>query len=328
MLFNLYTGRPRPVGVDSQVWAGRQVGENKWDQSRDWSCTTDVLTEWSEIPRPEYNYVFNRDGLRSVEFAKKPNVLALGCSITIGQGLPVEKRWSDLLQEKLCKHGSYVVGNLAYGGASAAKSISSFFSLINTYKYLPEIVVCNFANFERLWFSDSFGNHMQDYYLSHKKVSFSASAPYEYGKIIPMEQAYFTNLDHIKMLEAFCWATGIKLYWSTWSTNLSVELEYFLKEHFSNYHPDPTRAEFPPEFEYSIQVANTEQLPKYYKMKNWDRQQCHIEESSSEIFDYAYDYHNNPGCPWGGAIWPHPGLHRHLHWAEFYYDLITKDISN
>jgi hypothetical protein len=45
-----------------------------------------------------------------------------------------------------------------------------------------------------------------------------------------------------------------------------------------------------------------------------------------EIFDYGYDYHKIAGG-WGpGAHWPHPGVHRHLHWADFYKnELISRN---
>ena len=67
-------------------------------------------------------------------------------------------------------------------------------------------------------------------------------------------------------------------------------------------------------------------MPPYYEMKNWNSVRCHEAEKNSnpEIFEHGYDYHKIAGS-WGpGAHWAHPGLHRHIHWSEFYYEQLLK----
>ena len=295
----------------------------------DFSQVIDVFAPAAEIARPEYNYVFNTDGMRSVEFSSKPNVISIGCSITLGQGLPVEARWPDILEKLLSRHGDFSVGNIAHSGASAAKGVSSFFGMIHKYEYLPEIVICNFANFERLWFTNPSGEYIQDYFPNSRNRLFRAHAPYEFGRIIPLEWCYFTNLDHIKMLEAFCAVNNIFLLWSTWSTNLDESDELFLSSEFKNYCPDPTRFDFPDNFEYLVNVDSVDKLGQYYSMIRWDDIRCHQKEHDDnvDIFDFAYDYHKFAGH-WGpGAHWPHFGLHRNIHWAEFYYEIIKQRLN-
>lgn len=61
-------------------------------------------------------YQFNSEGFRCEEFdAESDCLVALGCSFTIGIGLPIETVWPSLLGKKL----NLKVYNLAWGGISA-----------------------------------------------------------------------------------------------------------------------------------------------------------------------------------------------------------------
>jgi hypothetical protein len=308
--FDLFDTRPIP----------HHGGFNKTTNGRDWSHTSPILASHSEVPRSEYDYQWNSDGLRSVDFATKPRVVALGCSITLGQGLPVAMRWSDLLSKKLGEP----VGNISYSGAAIMKDVSSFFGLVHTYRYLPEVVICNFANFQRLYFPDPKNEYMREYFLNSEPRVYKAEAPFEYGKILPFEWVYYSNLDHIKMLEAFCFTNNIKLIWSTWSTNLTDEMENVLSTKFMNYVPDITRDIFPDDFEYPQSPKSVAEISKHFVITKDAGCHANEKEEHAEVFDYAYDYHKKAG-EWGpGSHWPHPGLHRHLHWSEFYYNELMK----
>lgn len=311
MLFDLFNPRVIPY-----------CGIDKSNPNKDYSIVSDILGKHSEIPRPEYNYRWNSDGLRSIEFSTKPDIVALGCSITLGQGLPEHLRWTDLLSSKISKP----IGNISYSGAAINKDISSFFGMVNQYNYLPKIVIANFANFERFYFIDGSGEYMRDWYINHKSKKTKVKAPWDYEEILPYEWVYYQNLDHIKMLETFCNSNGIHLFWSTWSNNLDDDQENFLKLNFKNYVQDPVRKQFPPDFEFIVAESDINNLRPHYEMNNWKDIRCHLEYKLKypEIFDYGYDYHKIEGS-WGpGAHWPHPGLHKHLHWSDFYYELIRE----
>ena len=112
MLFDMFNPRVIP-----------HVGFDKTKPKKNYSSTQKILAGHSEIERPEYEYNWNSDGLRSVEFSTKPPIIALGCSITLGQGLPEHLRWTNLLSSKINKS----IGNISYSGASANKLVSSFF---------------------------------------------------------------------------------------------------------------------------------------------------------------------------------------------------------
>lgn len=315
MLFDMFNPRVIP-----------HMGIDKTSPKKDYSHTTEILAGHSEIPRSEYNYKWNSDNLRSIEFSTKPPIVALGCSITLGQGLPEHLRWTDLLSKRI----GVPIGNISYSGASANKLVSSFFGMIHQYQYKPEIVIAHFANFERFYFVSPDGERMQEWFINHSAKKTKVSAPWNYEEILPYEWVYYQNLDHIKMLEAFCETNGIRLYWSCWSHGMTEEQEQFLKDNFRHYIPDTTRQEFPADFELGF-VANTvSELTPHFEMKNW--QGCHSgwKEMYPEPFDYAYDYHKiayDYGRLKGpGAHWPHPGLHKQLHISEFWEKQISQNI--
>jgi hypothetical protein len=306
MLFDLYNPRVIP-----------NFNYDKNDRDKDYSEIREIIGPHSEIPRKEYSYILNYDGLRSVEFNTKPEIIALGCSLTLGQGLPQHLRWSDLLSNKIEKE----IGNISYSGAAINKNVSSFFGLVNQYNYLPKILICNFANFERFYFVDSEAQYLRDWYINYSPKVTKAKAPWNYEEILPYEWVYYQNLDHIKMLETFCDASDIKLIWSCWSNALTEEQEDFLVKNFKHYIKDPVRKEFPPDFEFNVDAKTISDLRPHYKMIDWDNNKCHLKDygENEEIFDYAYDKNKIAGSWGSGSHWPHPGVHKQIHWAEFYY---------
>jgi hypothetical protein len=60
-------------------------------------------------------YKINSHGFRSEEFTDEPCILALGCSYTVGIGLPLNILWPTLVGKEL----NLKVYNLAWGGNSA-----------------------------------------------------------------------------------------------------------------------------------------------------------------------------------------------------------------
>lgn len=300
---------------------------------RDNTRKVDLISRHSEIARQDMSYVWSKEELRTVNFETKPNVVTLGCSITFGLGLPVEKTWPILLQEKLREHGNYTVGNISYNGASITKCVSSFFGMINDFDYLPEYVVCNFPNFERGYFvMDKYPDSIGDMYWYEYEILTKDKAPFSWGKILPIEWITYANLEAIKTLEVFCKTNNIKLIWSTWSVlkQPGPNFEDFIKDNFKYYVPDITREVFPDNFEKGLPTRNPNEILQYFKMHDWDSIQCHYDEyiMNQECFDHAYDYHMIPVDYIDGdsPLHPHPGAHRHLHWAEMYYGIINKDL--
>jgi len=175
-------------------------------------------------------YEINRFGFRG-EAYENPEVLASGCSITFGLGVPEEGRWTNFLGNMMNKE----VMNLGSPGASV-ESIC-----LNLIKYcvnnkMPKQIFCLFPDFFRSMivydkdFSemktqrDKFGNHegllvtfcnpkisMYDgcIFMETKDKRFIEDA-------ISPHHLIFNAVNAIYMLEAFCLTNNIELYWTTW----------------------------------------------------------------------------------------------------------------
>ena len=63
----------------------------------------------------KFKYDFNSHGFRGDEFSSQPSIMFLGCSYTMGIGLPIEDTWSTIVAKQLNLHSN----NLAVGGGSS-----------------------------------------------------------------------------------------------------------------------------------------------------------------------------------------------------------------
>ena len=83
----------------------------------------------------EITYQFNSSAFRCEEFTNDPSIIFLGCSHTIGIGLPIEHTWPTIVADKL----NLKCYNLGQGGGSAdsAYRLGSYW----IPKLLPKVVV-------------------------------------------------------------------------------------------------------------------------------------------------------------------------------------------
>jgi hypothetical protein len=88
------------------------------------------------------DYTFNSHGFRCDEFTSDPTLMTLGCSYTVGIGLPVESIWPELLAKKL----NMKCANLGIGGSSTDTAFRLCHGWIDIVK--PKVVVFfrTFAN--------------------------------------------------------------------------------------------------------------------------------------------------------------------------------------
>lgn len=94
----------------------------------------DLLIENGFIDR-KITYRFNQAGFRSDEFSNEEGIVFLGCSHTVGIGLPYEQTWPYLISKKLGKK----CYNLAIGGGSNDLAFRMAYNYIPKLK--PPIVV-------------------------------------------------------------------------------------------------------------------------------------------------------------------------------------------
>jgi hypothetical protein len=91
-----------------------------------------------------FTYKFNSHGFRCEEFSDEPTLMALGCSNTVGIGLPVDKIWPELLAKEL----NMKCANLGIGGGSLDTTFKLCHGYIDIVK--PKIVVLLEPSAERI----------------------------------------------------------------------------------------------------------------------------------------------------------------------------------
>lgn len=89
-------------------------------------------------------YKFNSLGFRSEEFTDQPSVMFLGCSNTLGIGLPVEETWAHIVSQSL----KLRCANLAIGAGSADTAFRMCVGYIDRIK--PKVVIYNIPPLGRI----------------------------------------------------------------------------------------------------------------------------------------------------------------------------------
>ena len=83
----------------------------------------------------KFDYKFNSQGFRSPEFTNDPTIMFLGCSFTMGMGLPFEDLWTTLVTKEL----GLAQANLAQAGTSADTAFRMTLGWLDKIK--PKILI-------------------------------------------------------------------------------------------------------------------------------------------------------------------------------------------
>jgi len=319
-----------------------------------------LVSPYVEYYSPDlYTYDLNTHGYRSIEFSGDVEILTVGCSFTFGTGLPFEYTWSQQLQKKI---PNKKIATLSWPGHGIQDLVSLLFKYFKTIGN-PKMIICNFPDFYRFLFLQKEYNLISRHYIGilenpslDKKVikNIKESCPHPFWGL-------YINYEYILMLEQYCDSNNIKLIWSNWSgqnsQSASAELNadsFFksrgvqdmnenLKNTFKHYYVDYESEDF------------------YYLFHNcsWNKDgsikyngaiekslNCHLDEKKEceDFFDLAYDRYIIPekdindiekhlkmsrlekdkNLNQNSQYLGHFGAHRHIHWAEFYYDIIKE----
>jgi hypothetical protein len=125
------------------------AGQEMWFSLTD----TDTKENYEKNPSPNWgekslSYKYNNQGFRSREFliqTDTPILLTLGCSHTVGVGIPQEDNWPEQLGSKY--FSNHVVYNAGLGGASADTVARLATNLIPILK--PDIVAILWPSLNR-----------------------------------------------------------------------------------------------------------------------------------------------------------------------------------
>jgi hypothetical protein len=167
----------------------------------------------------EFTYQFNSFAFRCEEFTNDPSILFLGCSHTVGVGLPIEHTWPTVVANKL----NLKCFNLGQGGSSTNTAYRLGSHWIP--KLLPKIVVLLIPDMHRLELIDddyinfltpmSLGKYLNFYntwlsddancYLNSEKNVFALAhlSNFHGCKFIPVEVSNLQGLDRARDLVHF-----------------------------------------------------------------------------------------------------------------------------
>ena len=264
-------------------------------------------------------YEINRYGLRG-EIDDNSDVIASGCSITFGLGVPELGRWSNLLSNKINKS----VTNLGVEGASI-KSICIDIIKYCTNKKMPKEIFCFFPGLFRntivvdkeFYRPSEEENQALDYLRltystpdvhNYKNFVVVTSKDREYTKnLVSPHQLILDSVNFIYILESFCLTNNIKLYWTTWDVHSNLVMEQLLNiENFK-------LKNFTPFFPFKQCESIGSFVEKTCNSNHDSEFKDHI------CWEVGSDYSIIDSKKVSGHA--HPGIHTHTHVAELFYNL-------
>ena len=278
-----------------------------------------------EYAAPELlDYSFNSHNFRSDEFHEGTNIIALGCSHTVGIGVPENRTWPSFVKELT---GIDDVINLGKTGTSMARQVGYLTTYIRTYGP-PKIVLCNFPEILRYQHTTDSGEIVEG-------SAYRGMTDNSYTK----EQAATQSILALATLEAICSANQIVLRWQMWTGHESEEyIEYKLAENFNQYVPNKFTEKYLAINEPHVDAGTNELIGKHLH-EMWEEECCtDLKNKSNGCFNYGHDRYSVPKKYQkenliieqkerdelkkstffvnNGKSPAHLGSHAHWHWAK------------
>jgi hypothetical protein len=287
------------------------VVDTKWNEKDSYIGTIDEIN----------TYKINELGFRG-EINKDSDIIAIGCSITFGIGIPELGRWTNILSSKNNKS----VTNLGSPGASVESICSTVIQYCLNNK-MPKEVFCLFPDFfrsmvvvdkefyqtrrntwaekqERLEFT--FCNPTINFYKNNAFFMEITDKKYIEDSVSP-HQLILNSINSIYALEAFCLSNNIKLYWTTWDLPTALVMENLIKIKdfkLKNFTPF-----FPPNAEKHV--------------GSFVSDSCKLDHDSELINDPCWYIGSDYSIVASKKVTTaaHPGIHIQYHFADFFYNL-------
>ena len=275
-------------------------------------------------------YEINSIGCRG-RIDENSEIIASGCSITFGLGVPEEGRWTNLLSNKINKS----ITNLGSPGASVESICFEIIQYCMNSK-MPKEIFCFFPDFFR-------SNVVVDKEFYKSKVNRGEMGTrneleqiFCNPRIIQKKRSFFMEVENQKyiedstsphqlildstkfiyILESFCLSNNINLYWSTWNTPSSYVLEELNK--MENFKLKNFTSFYPPNSEYT------------------GMGEIIMEMCNPDTHEHEFKYH--PSWPMGSDYAfidgektlknSHPGIHAQEHISDFFYNLYKEHNEN
>jgi hypothetical protein len=169
-------------------------------------------------------YRINRYGFRSEEFdTQKPSLVSLGCSYTIGIGLPEQATWSHIVSQSL----GLANYNLAWGGTSADTCFMVAQYWLPILK--PQLVVMAAPPKHRFDLISERDNHNHDTYLPGSEIGQADTDNFVKTWFLNDRNADLNNAKNKLAVEGLCARLGIRCLTydaHDWFAKSREEVEY------------------------------------------------------------------------------------------------------
>lgn len=266
-------------------------------------------------------YEINRFGFRG-EIDGNSDILASGCSITFGIGLPESGRWTNFLSNSLDK----TVMNLGSPGASV-ESICQNLVQYSLNTKMPKEIFCLFPDFFRRmvvvdkdFYKTKQGSQSTVDHTFLLQTFCNPTLVFHNGSVfmkikdkkyiedsISPHQLILNSVNAIYMLEAFCLTNNIKLHWTTWDIKTNALMKELLKinnfklKNFVSLYGDNPKE--------NLNLTIKENCDSDHNSEFKDSM-CWNSGSDYSVIDYKKVYDR-----------AHPGIHFQHHVADFFYKL-------
>jgi hypothetical protein len=292
--------------------------DKEWDKKYDFVGTIDE----------QNTYDINGLGFRG-QIDENSDILASGCSITFGLGVPELGRWTNFLSNKTNKS----VMNLGSPGASVESICTNIIHYCMNNK-MPKEIFCLFPDFfrsmvvvDREFYKSKIKrgeigtiDALEFIYCNPKifRDKDSVFMEIENQKYIEdsvsPHQLILDSVNFIYILESFCLTNNIKLYWTTWDLPTSLvmqellSLENFKLKNFISLFPEKSEFSNIPSISASCEVKH---MTGFENSASWRKGSDYSIINRKKVTQYA-----------------HPGIHFQYHVADFFYNLSKENDEN
>ena len=270
-------------------------------------------------------YTINSLGFRGNVY-KNPKIIASGCSVTFGIGVPELGRWTNFLEEKTNND----ILNLGNTGASVQTICTNLIQYCmnnpmpkEIFCLMPDffrrVVVVDKEFYESRVKRDGIElNEELGYVFCGPQVHAGKESLVMYGEdkkyiedSVSPHQLILDSINFIYILESFCLVNNIKLYWTTWDLptatilkELSKNKDFKLKNFVPLWEPDEILG-----FKSYVNLkCDSDHKSKFRSNHSWPKGSDWVVVNKKKKRE-----------------WFHPGIHFHYHIADFFYNLSTQD---
>jgi len=228
-------------------------------------------------------YNINELGLRGLNY-QNPEIVAVGCSITYGMGIPEEYTWPMFLSKKV----NTEILNFGISGYSISLLCQKIIEYCYFNNHFPKNIFCFFPSLFRTFNINP---------MLGKKITNSL-----FIKTInpSIHNTIFNSINSIFILEKFCIDHNINLLWTTWNQPSNTLLEKlnsipnFKLEKYKKFDNISNN-----NFEIKCNSNHDNNL---FNHKCWSIGSDYFVVNGNKLKDYQ----------------SHPGIHYHYHVADFF----------